>query len=168
MDEHAFDQIVERLKKANAVIEKLDPAIRADAFELLRGYVAGGKVPPPEDDTSDDTDVDDVPGPDADEDELISKFESEKDHENALLALAIVLKRYGKGPFKLKVVRDVADELNLTIPERVDVTFNGLKRDDAEVFRKQAGGTWKIMPGGEKWLKKTYGVSRGKQELQSG
>ena len=171
MDENAFDQTVERLKKANAVIDKLDPAIRSDAFALLRDYVVGG-------DAGDrgrgrggggDPKVGQEKraplAPDATEDALVERYESDKDFENALLCLAIVYKRHGRGPYpNWDPLKNVASHYSLEIPKALHMTFKTLKRDDQIVLRKQADG-WKITPSGEKWLKTTYGVGRGKEPL---
>jgi hypothetical protein len=40
MDEQRFDDALERLNRVNAVVEKLDPAIRAAAFNVLAPYIA--------------------------------------------------------------------------------------------------------------------------------
>ena len=143
MDKGQFSQAVERLKQVNDVIEKLDPAIRADAFKLLSPYVGAGKIQtpedPPQDQPGDEDEKQPPPGPDADEDELVERFESDTDSENALLALGIALKRYGRGPYALAAVKGVADALNLDVPKRLDKTFGGLKRDGNELFRKAVG-----------------------------
>ena len=40
MDEQGFNNALERLKRVNEVVETLDPAVRASAFELLAPYIA--------------------------------------------------------------------------------------------------------------------------------
>src|SRR5207247_1566036 len=44
MDEATFKERVKRLNEINKVVEKLDPAIREQAFALLESYVGTGKV----------------------------------------------------------------------------------------------------------------------------
>ncbi len=162
MDEKTFKELAGRLKKASVVIEKLDPVIREDAWKMLRPFVrpdakdsgsirsenggAGGEGPPP---------------PDSSEDDLIEKFESEKEAENLYLTLAILYKRHGKGPFSLDVIRAAGTSLNLSLPERPDTT---LRNSTRKVVRKQGNG-YKVQPGGEKWLKEKYGVAKGKQPI---
>jgi hypothetical protein len=166
MDEAALNEIVGRLKKVNGIISKLDPAIRAEAFELLAPYVAGGEA------TEDEPAEGDGEGGAAnrkrgvviDYDMLTEKFESDKDADNAMLSLAICLDRHGRGPFRMSQIKDVAQEFSLSVADRLDMTFKGAKRDGKDVLRKQSDG-WKITPSGETWLKTTYGVTRGKKPL---
>jgi hypothetical protein len=49
MDETYFDERVKRLQQISAVVSTLDPAIRSEAFDMLKGYVTGEDVgtPPP-------------------------------------------------------------------------------------------------------------------------
>lgn len=172
MDEQEYNQTVERLNEVNKVIEGLDASIRADAFKLLKPYVAAGAVTDDEDDTEEEGETPKKQtakrsaGGSVDFDELIETHESDTDYENALLALAIVYARHGKGPYALSLIKGAADEFNLTIPARLDMTFKTLKRDEKEVLRKQADG-WKVTPSGETWLKATYGVTRGKQPVSA-
>jgi hypothetical protein len=167
MNEQEFKDAVDRLNAVNEVVESLDASIRQDAFELLKPYIVGG-VALADEIGDDGTEEDDTEKPDSragrgtvDFDKLIEVHESDTDHENALVALAIAYARHGKGPYELSVIKAVADEFSLTVPSRLDMTFKRLKRDDKEVLRKQSDG-WKVTPSGEAWLKSTYGVSRGK------
>ena len=121
--------------------------------------------PPPENKRKDEKGESTPPPPsDATEEDLIDRFETDKDHENLFLATAITFKRHGRGPFGMKVIKEVAEKYKLSIPKRPDVTFGNSPRDGAEVARKQADG-WRITTTGAKWLKKTYGVTPGKDAL---
>jgi hypothetical protein len=161
MDDKTFKELADRLKKASAVVEKLDPVIREDAWSILRPFVgpnASNAVP----NSAPDEDKGPSPLPsDASEDALIEEFESEKEAENLYLTLAILYKRHGKGPFSLDLIRSVGKSLHLPLPTRPDTT---LRNSTRKVVRKQEGG-YKIQPGGETWLKKTYGVTKGKQPI---
>lgn len=177
MDESEFKQISQRLKEANAVVAKLDPALRPDAWAILRSYVSGSTLA----DGASDGEKSHRGGakrtgkgkakspssprplpPDSSEEELIENFESNKDSDNLYLALAIFYKRHGRGPVPTTLLKSLAKSLGLDIPNRPDMTFGSKKT----VVRKMGDG-WKIMPGGEKWLKETFGVSRGKDPLPS-
>jgi hypothetical protein len=174
MDDSAFDETVERLKKTNAVIENLDPAIRADAFALLRDYIAGKtlggggggerKANGEDQRTHAERESSEPLPPDASEEELIEKYESDKDADNALLCLAILYKRHGRGPFSWKPLKAIATQFNVDIPSALHMTFGAMKRDGQAVLRNQADG-WKVTPSGEKWLRKAYGVERGKEPV---
>jgi len=167
VDESQYQRAVERLTKVNDVIAKLEPAIQSEAFSILKPWVvAEGGDGEAEAGTGGggETEHPKPRGGPVDYDVLIEKHESDKDYENATLALAIVYDRHGRGPFDLQPINAVAKEFNLTIPKRLDKFLNGAKRDGNEVLRKQAEG-WKVTPSGEKWLKGKYGVTRGKKPL---
>lgn len=164
MDDQTFKTVTARLKEASGVIETLDPVIREDAWKILRPFVEGrdGNNATTEG-KSGTADREAPPPPDASEDVLIEKFESEKEADNLWLTFAILYKRYGKGPFSMEQIRALAKSLHLPLPGRPDTTIRNSRR---KAVRKQEGG-YKILPGGEKWLKETYGVTKGKQPLPS-
>lgn len=164
MDEKTFKTVTSRLKQASDVIEMLDPVIREDAWQILRPFVGGdggdtavSRKEPGE------ADKENPPPSDTSEDVLIEKFESEKEADNLWLTFAILYKRHGKGPFSLDQIRELAKSLHLPLPGRPDTTIRNSSR---KVVRKQEGG-YKILPGGEKWLKESYGVKKGKEPLPS-
>lgn len=167
MDESTYKARVERLRAVNATITELDQTIRAEAFALLKGYVTG--------ETDDEESTGGAEGGDharsgprhgdIDTEQLVEKHESDKEYENALLALAVFYMRQGRAEFNMSSIREIAKEFNLDIPERVDVTLGGMKRDGSKLLRKQADGRYKVTQGGESWLQATYGVRKGKQPL---
>jgi hypothetical protein len=189
MDESSFKERVRRIQEINYVVSKLDPAIRGEAFEMLKGYVTGGDADEPsrkgrqqsatratngkQTGRSPTKKVATPKGPIVaepveGEDELLEKHLSDADHENAMLAVAILYARHGRGPFKIAHVAGVAKQYNLNVPARLDMFFKTAKRGDPKslVMRKLAEG-WKIMPSGEAWLKDTYGVRMGRTPLPS-
>jgi len=177
MDEDEFQQLAERLEKANSVISKLDPALREDAWRAMRPYVDGDRAstssgsgegkpskpkksrnPKPEKQQQEEAQPP-LP-PDADEDELIDRFESDKDSDNLYLVLAVFYNRHGRGPISTSFLKGLAKALGLDIPKRPDKTFGS----KTSVVRKLEDG-WKVTPSGETWLQETYGVRRGKDPL---
>ena len=156
----------------NTVISKLDSAIRMEAFALLKPYVTGAPTGADDGEVANGIDGNGSGATDAaqsdvtDDEQLVEKFESDKEFENALLALAIFYRRHGRALFAMAAIRAIAGEFNLDIPDRVDVTLSGMKRNDGKLLRKQATGDFKVTPGGETWLKSTYGVTKGKQPLK--
>jgi hypothetical protein len=178
MDESEFKQVTGRLLEVDSVIKEIDPALREGAWELLRPYVSGddpGPSGPPSGSKPRDQKPKQtrqtrskpknsgkvsLPPSDNEEDSLIQKFESMEDAENLSLTLAIFYKRYGRGPFELTLLKNLASSLSIEIPKRPDKTLQPRKAN----IRKQEDG-WKITPAGEKWLQDTYGVTRGKQPL---
>ncbi len=189
MNETHFKESVKRIQEIDNVVSKLDPAIRGEAFALLKGYVTGddattrppngGQLPatgaihttqirkPPPKKPAPPKGLAAVEPADG-EDELLEKHLSDADHENAMLAVAILYARHGRGPFKMVHITGVANQHNLNVPARLDMFFKSAKRGESKalVIRRVADG-WKIMPGGEAWLKETYGVAMGRSSLPS-
>ncbi len=159
MDEREFKETAKRLKDVNAVVAKLDPALRGDAWTTLRPYVTvdGNSPRSPVQRTKKSS-----PDASLDEDTLIETFESEKDADNLYLTLAILYLRHGRGPFSKEQVKEAADAHHLSIPDRFDVTLKGTKR-----VRRQGSG-WKISSAGETWLKEKFGVVKGKVPFPDG
>lgn len=189
MDEISFKERVKRIQEINNVVSKLDPAIRSEAFEMLKGYATEGGIEPSpprggQDAKTSGTDGKRVRKPPArsaatprgpvvaepgeGEDEMLERHLNDADHENAMLAIAILYARHGRGPFKMAHISGVATQYNLNVPARLDMFFKSAKRGESKalVIRKLAEG-WKIMPSGEAWLKETYGVKMGRRPLPS-
>lgn len=168
MDETAFKELTKRLKSASKVIEELDPVLREDAWAMLRPFVS------PDEESAQDKHGDQKrQGRDGSggssksgvsEDVLIEEHESDKEADNLYLTLAILYQRHGRGPFSLELIKSVAKSLDLTLPNRPDVTFRNTTK---KRVRKQDNG-YKIQPSGETWLKENYKVKKGKQPLPSG
>lgn len=176
MNEAQYQQTIERISAVNEVIRDLDPAIRAEAFSILKPYVTGTTdLDADPEDQRDDEDGASSRGRGESHrsarrvqralnlDEMVEKYSSEKDYENARLALAVYFHRHGKGPFDLKHVRALGvNELNLDLPDRIDMSLKRTKHDGKLVLRKQADGTYKVTPSGERYLKETYGATKGR------
>lgn len=179
MNETDFKETAQRLKEVNSVIAELDPVLREDAWGILRSYISsapqpnGPKRKPTPKPAGNNrrkraqssggaaSKAPVFPPPSSSEEKMIEEFESDKDPENLSLALAILYGRYGRGPFSTPMIKAFAATLKLDIPKRPDKTLRSRK-----TLRQQDGG-WKIMPGGETWLKETYKVQRGKDILPS-
>ena len=188
MDEEAFKALVKRLSDVNKVVASLDPAIRADAFALMEPYVAGSRADGPQrpargsggDATPAGTRAARKSAPrrpkrakqtavvptDEEEEALVEQHLSDDDSTNALLALAILYMRHGRGLFDLGHLKGVAQQFNLNVPRRMDKFFLAAKRGDDKrhVLRKQEDG-WKVTPSGGDWLNETYGVKMGRDPL---
>lgn len=52
---------------------------------------------------------------------MLEKHLSDADHENAMLAVAILYARHGRGPFKMAHVSGLARQYNLNVPARLDM-----------------------------------------------
>lgn len=165
MDEKAFQATVERLKEANAIIAKLDPAIRAEAFSLLLLYV---KSPP----TSTGSGVRhhgsgngeaeaDVVQPPADRDDLLTKHTGEP-VDNVLVAAAAWYMDYGSSPFSKGDIQGILDSAGMTAPVRIDRTLDTTTKGTGKaLFRKRGRGRWVPSVPGEAYFRDTFKVTKG-------
>ena len=169
MDEQTFKERAERLEAVNAVITRMDEAIRAQAFALLKPYISGGTVND-DDETEDNEDNNGEIKPRRDGgafdvEKLVEEHESDNEADNVYLCLAIFYARHGRAPFAMPQLKAIAQEVGLAIPDRHDNTIRTAKRDGKAVVRKGADGTWKITPGGEAFLKEQYTVTKGRDPV---
>jgi hypothetical protein len=167
VDEQTFKERVKRLQAVNAVISKLDETIRADAYELLKPYIADDLRPP-----GANPKVQQAASPlrsqagSFNAQALVDKHESAADTDNVFLCLAIFHARHGRGPFTMRQLKAISEEFDLAIPDRHDNTLRRAKRGTSKTLVvKQGSDGWKITPGGETWLKSEYEVTRGREPL---
>lgn len=166
MDSSAYEDTVKRLQKVNGVIAKLDPAIRQDAFSLLKGYVAGQGLPASgqvknlgsngSEGGAEDGDIDL-----SDAEQFFTTHEGGKPSTNAYLCVAYLYSQYGAAPFSMEDVRAVANQAGLTLPDRVDVTLAGAKKSGKPLFKRAGRGKLQPNVHGETYLKNTYSIAKG-------
>lgn len=159
MNEEDFKQRVKKLREVNSIIAKLDPAIREHAFKLLETYITGKKTkqadPPPAQDSGN---IDDSM------EQFFSKLDHEKPSDNAFSIAAYHYSQYGKEAFSYDEVRSIASEVGITIPERVDMTFKAALEKGKNLFQNGGRGKTKPTVHGEKYLKDTFCVKKGKKK----
>jgi hypothetical protein len=171
MDSASFEDTVKRLKEVDAVVTKLDPAIRGDAFSLLKSYVTGGVVraeapgrtPPGASNGGVEAEAIDL----TDAENFFTEHEGGKPAENAYLTVAYLYSQYGASPFSIDDVRAVANHAGLTLPERVDVTLAGAKKSGKQLFKRAGRGRLQPNVHGETYLRNTFDIARGTKRRAS-
>jgi hypothetical protein len=173
LNEDQYKQTVERLRTVNGVIKQLDPALRAEAFEILRPYISQTRADEARDEgaarktTRRRARRNGEAGQQLGIDALLDEHAGDVAAQNGFLIAAIFYAQYGKGPYEVKEFRSFADEHRLLFPEQFNNQVGKAKRDGARVFRKVKDG-WQITTHGEKWLGEIYSVSRGTQAKPDG
>ena len=164
MDEKTYQEIVVRLQQVNGVITKLDPAIRSEAFSLLKAYVSGSQPPTSDRSAPANGARQEDTGPDLTaSEEFFTTHEGGKPAENAYLVAAYLYSQHGTAPFSTEDVRTVANHAGLTLPERVDVTLGQAKKGGKQLFKRAGRGKLQPNVHGETYLKNTYDVTKGKK-----
>jgi hypothetical protein len=161
-----FHERAKRLKEVNEVIEKLDPAIREQAFSLLAGYVTG-QPHKAEEATALEKGADQLDTPMT---ELFAKHPDGKPSDNAILIAAFLYSQYGAQPFKLDEMRAIAESVGLTIPNSLDMTLRQAQREGKSLFQHTGRSEFRPTVHGELYFKKTYQVTKGtkKRPAQGG
>lgn len=158
-------EVEAKLKQISQVVSELDPAIRAQAFELLaRLYFP--PLPGPQDARGGDKKElrqrgDSGSGKDLDHpgrDTLFTSFEHNKPADNVKLIVAWLYSQYGVFPITGSLIKENA--ASLTVPERPDMTMRNSKDDGKRLFRKKGAG-FQLTVHGEELMKKTYSVKKG-------
>jgi hypothetical protein len=155
-----FDNQVKRIKEVDAIIKSLDPTIREEAFRLFKSYITSGfsvktKCEPPQDDDS-------TVGPDLEA--FFTKLEQEKPSDNVLHIAAYHYAKYGSTPISVEEIKQIASEVGITLPARVDMTLNSAQREHKGLFTRAGRGKFKPTVHGEQFLKKTYDIKKGTQK----
>jgi len=156
MDKSALKERIKRLREVNQVIEKLDPAIRHDAFVLLADYVAGA-LPDERGKVKDRT----LPGAPEDPKEFLAKFDHEKPADNVKLIAAYFYSQFGTAPFTTQELEEAARDAGLIIPDRPDATLAASARGGKRLFKKTQSGAFAPTVHGEKYLKEAYSITKG-------
>lgn len=158
MDEKEFKSRTTRLEQVAKVIEKLPTEVRSEAFDLLKAWVTdqnpsspGKKAThKPKHHDSDDS-----------EEAFFASFDHDKPADNARLIAAYFYREYGAEPFSTDEVRQKADSVGITIPARIDMTFQTAKEKGKKLFGRAGRGEFKPTVHGEAYLKVTYSVKKG-------
>lgn len=155
---HVKDKLVE----LNAFIANLDSSIRASAFDLLLPYYLG-KVEEgahQEKDTSTKARQKAVVADTSSREAFFNSFTHDKPADNVHLIVAWLYSQHGVIPLTAKVLREMADDVGLTIPDRPDATMYAAKKDGKSFYRKKGKG-YQLTVHGEAYSKKTYNVKKG-------
>ena len=164
MDEITFKKRVEKLKEVNEIIKTLDPAIRGDAFKLMEGYIIG-KVTTSvsEGDTGKSEGV-----VVQTKEEFFTRFYHDKPSDNVFLIAAYHYTQVGTTPISTDEVKQIADDVGITVPTRPDMTLSRAKRGGKSLFAKAGKGKFRPTVHGEQFFKETYQATKGTQPKESG
>ena len=160
MDEKEFKQRVSRLEQIAKVLEGLPSEARAAAFDLLKGYVTERDSEPADKKRSKDMGGDGEDSMEA----FIGSFDHDKPADNAKLIAAYFYSEYGLEPFTLEDVRETAENVGIIIPARPDMTLTQAKEKGKKLFARAGKGKFRPTVHGEKYLKDTYSVKKGRKK----
>ncbi len=166
MDSSALKSRAERLLEVSKLIEQLPSEIRSQAFEMLSPYIIGKSSSEASRNREADR-RDEVPPLDIeDRESFFTQFPHDKPADNVKLIAAWWYNEHGTAPITPDNIRQFADDVGLTVPNRLDMTLKASLEDGKNLFTRAGRGTWKPTVHGEHYLKKTYSVKKGKKPVE--
>lgn len=158
MDEKEFKIRAARLEQIAKLLEKLPVEVRSDAFDLLKEYVTEQPTGSPDKKAAAKAKHDNTGGS---EEAFFSAFDHDQPADNAKLIAAYFYREYGAEPFSVEEVRQKADDVGITVPARIDMTFVAAKDKGKKLFARAGKGKFKPTVHGEANLKAIYSVKKG-------
>jgi hypothetical protein len=167
MTSETFVEQAKRLQEVNGVIGKLEPTIQAAAFQVLLPYVTARPSASAQA-RHDGGGSEDAGAPSEDSTDFESFLTKHaggdtKPHEAVTLIAAYLYSRYGAEPFTAEELRQLGNDAGLIVPNRIDMTLKGAKRDGKSLYAQVQGG-FKPTVFGETVFKTTYGVRKGREQ----
>jgi hypothetical protein len=157
MNKSQLNDRAERLFEINDVIKQLTPEIRAPAFELLKAYVASPSTTEMPATKGATTGLEDQDS--GEREAFFSRFDTDKPADNALLIAAYYYSQHGTDPFNADALKNLAREIGLIVPERIDMTIRNARRDGRTLFQSIGRGGFRPTVHGEVFFKTTYNVT---------
>jgi hypothetical protein len=157
-------EVVKRVQEVNELVEKLDPAIRAAAFELFRDYILEGAEPPSvaQQNTGGSTD-----GPKkavataGDPATFFDEHEGEKPADNIVVLAGYLYGEYGMEPFDVQEIKDLASKVGAAISDRPDKTLGASKREGKALFKRAGKGKFRPTVHAEQIFKTELSLKKG-------
>lgn len=165
MDEQTFKDRVSKLKEISSVLEKLPAEVRGAAFGLLEAYVTGesdgaGGVRAPKKSKPEREPA----GEPADASEFFGQFENLKPADNVRLVAAYFYREYGAQAFGVDELKVLADQVGVTVPDRIDMTLVAATEKGKKLFIRAGRGQFKPTVHGELYLKSEFKVKKGNKQ----
>jgi hypothetical protein len=137
----------------------LDPAIREQAFELIKGYITAerdGAAP-----SGSKVTRHKKTALGSDPEAFFAQYNNGKPSENTRLIAAFFYREYGPVAFSISDVRRMASETGLAVPERMDMSLKTARAGGKSLFQAAGRGRYRPTVHGEAYMRDTYHVSRG-------
>jgi hypothetical protein len=147
------------MREVEGAVLELDESVRAVAFSMMEAYVLSGRLSAPASRAEAINPTE--PG------SLGDFFESRdvsKPAQAVMEITAYLFQEFGSEPFTPQHIRDIADEVGLTVPQRIDMTLKSAKKDGKPIFRSVGRGKYAPTVFGEATLKTDHNVTKGRRK----
>jgi hypothetical protein len=165
MDDKHVEFVKSQLETINRFVSTLDPAVRSAAFELLLPLYIGSPASRTGAAKASPLNLgqgasESEPAAALDMETFFATVNHDKPHENVHQIGAWLYSRHGLFPITARDVRDIADRVGLTIPDRPDATMRAAK-EEGKILYKRSGDGFQPTVHGERYYKTTYRVRKG-------
>ena len=92
---------------------------------------------------------------------FFAALKNHKPSDNALATAAYHYSQYGSAEFTVEEMRELMDDVGVTVPERLDMTYLQAKRNGNRLFRRGSRSAFRPTVHGEAFFKEAYKVSKG-------
>ena len=160
-------ELTEKLKSLEEQVAVIkDAGLRRIAFEkLLEATLPSGKTQSAQQGGKGEVFAvsrrDQKPG---DIESFFSALADGKPADNAIAIAAYHYSQYGSATFTTEEISEIAKDVGLTVPERLDMTFVQGKREGKTLFRRAGRGAFRPTVHAEAFFKMTYRVAKGTKQ----
>jgi hypothetical protein len=162
------ENILKRMKEVEQAVLGLHESVRGPAFAMMESYILGESRRRPKIRAEPDGSAD--PGSESSDDMVDDDVEAffagreVKKPADAVYAIAgYFFSQYGSAPFTTQHVQDLADQVGLTVPDRIDMTLRNAGRNKKKLFRTK-DDAWTPTTTGEEVLKEKFEVKKGRKK----
>lgn len=164
MDKKLFTDTASKLHEIGKAISKLPPEIRALAFSFLSDYALSGDAEISVKKGSQKSKSFQV-GSNVTIEKFFTTHGNDDPINNVKAIAAYLYSEYGLTPIKKNHLREMADKIGITIPNRPDMTIRVAKDNGKVLFKGSSAGFVPTVTG-ELYLQKTYGIKKGNKQRE--
>jgi len=154
-------EIEVKLKIINSIIEKLDPAIKLAAFEMLKPLLFRDHFEM--DSKGKDKPIITKSGAPGDVRDFYASFDPQKPADSVLVLTGWFYTQRGSTSFSLAELRDLFDDVGVPMPSRIDMTLRNCTRDGKKLFQRADQGAYRPTVHGENFFKSDMSLKPGKK-----
>jgi hypothetical protein len=163
MIDEILENRIKRLERLNSIVLQFDPSVRAEAFKSLLPYVVDDKVPGTGQSEASRPERQEGVAGDGGRETFFAAHAAGKPADNVLLICAYLYGEYGNISVTHTEITEIAGEVGITVPTRVDKTLAQARRDAKALFRAEGGGSFKPTVHGELFFQQQYGLKKGRK-----
>lgn len=149
-----------KLSDINAIISKLDPAIKLAAFDFLKDLLLSEHSP----DSSTIKTKDSPSLTPGDVRDFYASFNPGKPADSALVLSGWFYTQRGNNSFTLEELRTLFDDVGVPMPDRIDMTLRNSARNGKKLFQNAGHGNYRPTVHGENYFKAEMNLKPGKKQ----